>query len=433
MRHWFKDQHFRSLLKNSSYLGASRIVAAIAGIATLAFAGRDLGVLLFGLLILIHSYAQAASGLTKFQSWQLIVRYGGQALTRGDTGQFKTAVGFAFALDVVSGLGGMVLAIALLPLIGTIFGIPSEYIWLAMLYCTVMPTMGAMTPQGVLRALDRFDLMSWQGAAYPIVRALLAGAAWAADAPLSTYVAIWYVTDLGGDLLLWFFAWRELKRHRLLHGIKPTFSPHSLPGAWRFAIHVNLTSSLVTAWGPLARLLVGALLGPASAALYRVASSLADSAQKPTDLLGRAFYPEVMRMDLSTKGPWKLMMRGVALAAIFGLAAVALVLVAGKALILLIFGQEFVAAYAALAVLVIAPLVAMISFPLPAMLYALDRPDAPLVARTIGVAVYLASVAPLTWRFDLVGAAAAFVIGSSAAVMTLVVQAAREYRKVRSR
>jgi hypothetical protein len=83
MRHWIKDAHFRSLLKNSSYLGVSKAVAAVAGIATLAFAGRGLGVTLFGMLILIVSYAKAASGLSKFQSWQLIVRYGGRALAGG--------------------------------------------------------------------------------------------------------------------------------------------------------------------------------------------------------------------------------------------------------------------------------------------------------------------------------------------------------------
>src|SRR6266568_27422 len=98
MKHWFKDQHFRSLLKNSGYLAASRVVAAIATLATVSFAAHALGLLLFGTLILIASYARAASGLSKFQSWQLIVRYGGRALD-GQTDDFKTSTGFAFALD----------------------------------------------------------------------------------------------------------------------------------------------------------------------------------------------------------------------------------------------------------------------------------------------------------------------------------------------
>src|SRR5215210_3443100 len=107
MKHWFKDQHFRSLLKNSGYLVSSRIVAAICGIATLGFAGRGLGVLLFGTLILITSYVKAAAGLSKFQTWQLIVRYGGQGLAQGNPEAFKTSTGFAFGLDLLSGLAGV--------------------------------------------------------------------------------------------------------------------------------------------------------------------------------------------------------------------------------------------------------------------------------------------------------------------------------------
>src|SRR6478672_7617803 len=239
MRHWFKDQHFRSLLKNSGYLAVSKAIAAVAGVATFAFAGRGLGVLMFGMLILIHSYAQAASSLSKFQSWQLVIRYGGHVLVSDDAKDFKEATGFALGLDISSGLIGMVLAMLLLPLVGHWFGIPDRYLTLAILYCTVLPTMGAATPSGVLRSLDRFDLISWQGTTYPIARAILAGAAWSAKAPFEAYVFIWYITDLGGDLYLWFLAWRELRRRKLHGGIRPKLRPAGLPGAWRFAIHVN--------------------------------------------------------------------------------------------------------------------------------------------------------------------------------------------------
>src|SRR5919107_2719092 len=135
MKHWLKDQHFRSLLKNSSYLAASRIVAAVASLATVSLAAHALGVLLFGALILITSYAKAVSGIAKFQSWQLIVRYGGRALY-GEHDDFKASTGFAFALDAISGVGGMLVAVALLPLIAAWVGIQHGYLWLAMLYCT---------------------------------------------------------------------------------------------------------------------------------------------------------------------------------------------------------------------------------------------------------------------------------------------------------
>ena len=432
MRHWFKDRHFRSMLKNSGYLAASRVVAGIASIATLAFAGRGLGLVLFGTLVLITSYTKAASGLSKFQSWQLIVRYGGQALHTEQPEEFKTSTGFAFALDVVSGIAGMLVAVAVLPFIAQWVGIRQDLLWLAMLYCTLLPTMAAATPNGVLRALDRFDLISWQGTTYPIARAILAGIAYAADAPFEAYVAIWYVTDLGGDLYLWFLAWRELRRRGLLEGIRPTLRPTSLPGAWRFAIHVNLTASVQAAWGPIARLMVGGLLGPVGAALFRVASSLADSAQKPADLLAKAFYPEIVRMDLRTKKPWKLLLRTSALATGIALIGILILLVGGKPLISLLFGKQFLGAYEALLILMVVPLLGVLSFPMAPMLYALDRPDGPLKARVVGTVTYFAVVAPLCLRFDLVGAAIAYALGNAATVIVLLLQLRSEHRRVRT-
>ena len=430
MRHWFKDQHFRSLLKNSGYLAVSRVVAAVASLATVSLAAHALGVMLFGALILITSYAKAVSGIAKFQSWQLVVRYGGRVI-HGEVEDFKTSTGFAFALDAVSGVGGMLVAVAVLPFIAPWVGIQPDQLWLAMLYCTLLPTMGAATPSGVLRALDRFDLISWQSTATPIARVVLVTIAYFLDAPFAAYVAAWYVTDLAGDLYGWFLGWRELKRGGLLQGIRPTLRPDTLPGAWRFAIHVNLNASVQAVWGPIARLVVGGLLGPAGAALFRVASALSDSASKPAELLAKAFYPEVVRMDLSTKRPWKLMLRGSAIASGLATVAILILLLGGKQIVSVLFGSEFLGAYDALLILMIIPFISVFSFPLPPMLLALDRPDAPVTARLIGSAVFFLSIAPLCWQLGVVGAAISLVLGNVATVAVMMLQLRREYRRVR--
>jgi O-antigen/teichoic acid export membrane protein len=192
---------------------------------------------------------------------------------------------------------------------------------------------------------------------------------------------------------------------------------------------VNLTSSLSTVWGPIARLVVGGLLGPAAAALFRVASSLADSAQKPADFLAKAFYPEVVRMDLATKRPWRLMLRSAALAGVVALATVLVLLVGGRPLINLVFGKEFLGTYPILMVLIIAPVIGIFSFPLPSMLYALDRPDAPLKARVAGSVVYFGLIAPLCLRFGVTGAAISFVLGYAAMVTVLMLALWGEYRR----
>jgi O-antigen/teichoic acid export membrane protein len=432
MRHWFQDRHFQSLLRNSGYLAASRGATAICGLATLAFTGRGLGVVLFGLLVLIHSYAKAASSIIRFQSWQLIVHYGTRGLAAGEQQGFRDATGFAFALDVVSGILGMVLAIALLPLLADWFQIPKQYQTLAVLYCLLLPTMAAATPVGVLRALDRFDLLSIQGTFTPTSRAILTGLAWWFELPFTAYVLIWFVTDLAGDLLMWWLAAREMKRHGLLTGIRPNLHARGLDGGWKFAWAVNLTGSLAAAWGPVANLLVGGLLGPVSAGLYRISQTLIDSAAKPSDMLAKVFYPEVVRLDFKTGHPWRLMLRSAALTGAIGLACALVIAIGGRPLLTLLFGPEFAPAYPVLMVMILALLLTMIAFPLGPMLYGLDRANAPLIARAVGAGIYLATIVPLTSRYDVVGAAIAFVIGNAAMIALMMWSLWREYRRLRA-
>ena len=127
------------------------------------------------------------------------------------------------------------------------------------------------------------------------------------------------------------------------------------------------------------------------------------------------------------------MLRGTALAGAFGLLAVSIILIVGRPLLGAMFGPDFAGAYPILLVLVAIPLIGVLSFPLPSMLYALDRPDAPLKARLIGTALYLAIVVPMTLQWEAVGAAAAYVISYAVMVATLALQLRGEYRRVRIR
>jgi O-antigen/teichoic acid export membrane protein len=79
------------------------------------------------------------------------------------------------------------------------------------------------------------------------------------------------------------------------------------------------------------------------------------------------------------------------------------------------------------------PLLGIISFPLSPMLYAFGRSSGPLTARLLGSLVFFASIAPLCWAFDVVGAAIALVLGNLVNVVTMLLLLRPEYRKVRSK
>ena len=150
-----------------------------------------------------------------------------------------------------------------------------------------------------------------------------------------------------------------------------------------------------------------------------------------TDLLAKAYYPEVVRMDFATKHPWRLMVRGTALAALIGLTALLVMAVAGRQIIDAIFGPGFESVYPVLLIMMLVPAIGILTFPLPSMLLALDRASAPLVARLVGTVTYLLLIYPLATRFGLTGAAWAFVIGNILMAATLIAQLRGEHSRVR--
>src|ERR1700761_8979074 len=135
MKHWFKDGVFRAVLRNAGYLGSTKLVGAGLGLIALIAAGHGLDPATFGMLTLVHTYALGAGAITKFQSWQLILRYGAPALQRGDEAAARDAIRFAFGLDITSGLVGMAAAMIALPFLAPDFGIDRSHLPLALIYC----------------------------------------------------------------------------------------------------------------------------------------------------------------------------------------------------------------------------------------------------------------------------------------------------------
>ena len=138
-------------------------------------------------------------------------------------------------------------------------------------------------------------------------------------------------------------------------------------------------------------------------------------------------------MDLSTKRPWKLMLRGTALVSAIMLLAILLMVIGGRPLMGAIFGKEFMGAYEPLMILMAIPFLGIFSFPLTPMLYALGRSDGPLKAKLLGSAVFFITIAPLAWRFDVIGAAIALVLANLVNTGAMMLQLRGEHGRIRPR
>lgn len=164
--------------------------------------------------------------------------------------------------------------------------------------------------------------------------------------------------------MYWWFAARELRRRNIHNAFKLNLfeSARHIKGAWSFVWSTNIAHSIWSARNSCSTVLVGIVLGPAAAGLFKIAMTFFDAAGTPAGLLGKSFYPEVMRLDPCTTRPWLLGVKSGLLAGGIGILVALAVFIVGKPLISLVFGVKYLEAYDLIQVMLGAIVISMLGF-----------------------------------------------------------------------
>ncbi len=410
MKKWFSDGAFRTIIRNSIYLGSGNVASALLGLLALSCAGRGMSPEMFGVLIVIQSYTKAVSDFAKFQTWQFIVQFGMPALVSKNLKRFCDVIAFSFGLDIVSGALAMLAGMILLPWLSGVIGLDAENFKLALLYCTLIPFMASSTPTGILRTLDRFDLIAIQQAVKPLLIAIGSMISYFCQLGFTGFIVTWFVSSLFTSLLFWWFSARELRRNHFHRTLRPGFfaPARRVSGAWNFVWMTNLSHSIWSARNSCSTVLVGILLGPVAAGLFKIAMTVFDATGTPAGLLSKSFYPEIMRLDPRSKRPWILGLRSALLAGGIGILVTLLVVIVGKPLISLVFGVKYLQAYDLIQVMLCAVVISMMGFPQESLLLMAGKQRACLVIQTCASASYMVLLATLPHFFGIIGAAFAY-------------------------
>ncbi len=80
LRTWWQDKLLRGVLKNSGYLFSSSTISAVLGLITSVLATRLLGLVGFGLVITVQTFASNINRLLSFRMSEVVVKYLGEAL-----------------------------------------------------------------------------------------------------------------------------------------------------------------------------------------------------------------------------------------------------------------------------------------------------------------------------------------------------------------
>ncbi len=398
----------RGVLANASVLLAGKSVTAVLSLGYMALAARALGIEQFGVLILIHAYAQTVGEICKFQSWQAIIHYGTAPLREGRGAAFRHLLRFSLLLDLISAVAGTLIGVAGAALLGSWLGWTSAATPAATLYATSIAFMVMATPIGVLRLFDRFDLMAAQGNVGALVRLVGAGLALLFGGDLIVFLAVWYAASVMTCCALFGSAWWQLRRRGHLGPTQRSEGglTSGFPGLWRFVWTTNFNSTLNIGSKQLTVLLIGAMLGPREAALFRVARQFGDAIAKPARLLVPALYPELAHLWSSGKlgDLRRLVLQVGTIAGIVALLLVSAVLVAGGPALRLVMGPDFAEGAEIMAWVVAAAAVGVAGLPFEPLLISVGEASSALLIRAVTIALYLPAALILVDRLGLVGA-----------------------------
>ena len=398
------------IVANAGALLGGRAVNALLGLAYIAITARALGAVTMGVLVLITAYAQFLGEVVKFQSWQLVLNYGAAPMMEGDRPKFQQVVRFALLLDLLGSVAGVALGVAGAYLFSPALGWPDDMAGPAALYALTIFAMTSATAVGLLRLFDRFRWLAGEQAVSSGVRLIGCAVALWLDASIVGFLLAWALGSLASFLYLAVLAWREMGKRDLRQGFTLA-GPLSagLPGVWQFAGATNFSSSLDVAFTHIVTLAVGAVMGPAPAALWRIGRQVADGLAKPARLLIPALYPELAKLR-AAGGIDQMRNLAVRIGLVGGGAAAALLAVtavAGKPLLSLIMGQAFAGASNVMTWQVAAAAVGVLALPIEPMLVTLGAAGAAMRVRLAVCLAYLAILIPLIKAFGLAGAGAA--------------------------
>ncbi|WP_338240836.1 lipopolysaccharide biosynthesis protein [Aurantiacibacter hainanensis] len=375
-------------------LTGSFAVAAVMALSTVV-AARALGPEAYGVLALVLTIGRICERFIRFESWQPIIRFG----TQTDIEENPEAMGRLFLLGLLLDIGCALLAAAVM-LIGGFFILPyigleqSDFYLLAIFAPAIALNISGV-PTAALRLAGQFKLLAYFQLFSAVLRLIMAGIAWAMDAPLPIFLAIWTLAQIINTVVFGLLAARAFKNLGIANPLRAEVKGllARFPGFMGFAWSTNASSALRTLTHELDTLLVGAFAGPVAAGSYHIAKRFAKVAQQVAAHVQAVIYPDMSRMWArnrqsevrSIKAKIQLGLGGVGLAATLGVVAV------GKPGIEFLFGEGFDLVYPLLVTQLIAVTCIMIGAPTRSTMLAMNRPGTVLMIAVLATVVFFAT------------------------------------------
>lgn len=371
---------------------------------------RTISVEFVGIVAVVQTYWRIIEGFLSFQSFQVLISFGAEALNNKDGSTFRHVVRTCFGADIVVALAGTVGGIAGLALFAEKMNIPADFTLLAMAGGAMMLSMVTGAPSGVLRLYDRFSVVAAREVVIGAFRAGSGLIGFLLGLTPAYFLVMWILAEVLGNAMLIIVGCLVLRREG--YGDFLRRSASSAVGTVQLIkslLAVNLSSMVRITSEEGDVLLVNALVGPAGAGKYKLAKNFAGIVHKVAGPLTGAIYPEIAR--LVAGGDRRLfgrIFRDVNIGCgLFGLAAVGGWALLGSHILHFTVGERYADSYATVLILTLAIAIAFFGVACAPTLLALQKWRETFLIAVVSTIAFFASAAVLALHFGAEGAAMA--------------------------
>ncbi|GBR45821.1 hypothetical protein AA11825_0156 [Acetobacter pomorum DSM 11825] len=328
-------------------------------------------------------------------------------------------------LDGVGAVAGMCVALLLCSWFGALLGWGDISSSMPFWYMTVILFMNTGGAMGVMRLLDRYELsvMADSGSGLIRLAGSLVGLVW--HWSFTSFLLIWYLSTVASFLINYGMGAFLLLRANSLQNFRmlgvPWVSP--IKGIWRFIFSVSINQALARLSSRLTVMIVGAVLGPQSAAIYNVTWQISDGLARPAQMMTPALYPELVA--LKDKRDWasirQVTHRILQVLGVFSVAVLAVVFVLGPWLLHVLLTVPWSGTRTLLLLMTLTAILDLWDVPLEPLLVSLNRAHQILLGRLFTMCITLPLLYFLTSGLGMTGAGLATLIGELVIFLTRLV------------
>lgn len=303
------DKLLQKVVRNSSYLLSSNVIGMGLSVIQSILAARLLGVAGFGIIGTITAFASTLNRLFSFRMNELVVKYFGEADTKGQSERAQAVVKAAALGEILSALLSFGVIVLVAPFAASNLADDPTTAHLFIIYGTiVLANFATETSTGVLQVTNKFKNQAILNLLSSLMTASVITWAFFAKRGLMEVMAGYLVGKFLLGLGTTALGWREMQKKYGVGWMRTSLA--NLPPfkeLFGFAFSTNISSTIIMLVRDNEALWIAWLLSPVAVGYAKTALAIINLVQVPITPFISTTFPEIN--TAVTRKDWKLLRR----------------------------------------------------------------------------------------------------------------------------